>query len=137
MPNTVSGYDAGFETDRVRLSVLFFPAQGITHEQFSQYWLHEHGKRFMSLDIVKRNLTKYEQFHVNPKLSNQIAAALSSSEQTPFWGLVTFEAESYEKINEVLTDPEYIRVVFPDEKNILDRSKSMVLAGEYVTFFRT
>ena len=74
---------------------------------------------------------------MNPKLSNQIAAALSSLEQTPFWGLVTFEAESYEKINEVLADPEYIRVVFPDEKNILDRCKSMVLAGEYVTFLRT
>ena len=61
MPNSVSEYDAVFETDRVRLSVLFFPAQGITPEQFSQYWLHEHGKRFMSLDIVKKNLTKYEQ----------------------------------------------------------------------------
>lgn len=158
MPISVSAFDAAFEADRVRLSALFFPAAGITYEQFSKYWLHEHGRLFMSLDIVKKNLTKYEQvrispwtrvrryfypakiicqFHVNPELSHHIAAAMGSPEKTPFWGLVTFEAESYEKINEVLNHPEYLRVVFPDEQKILDRSKSVILAGEYATFLRS
>lgn len=55
------------------------------------------------------------------------------TEQTQFWGLVTFEAESYDKINEVFSDPEFVRVVYPDEKNFIDRSKSQVLAGNYAT----
>ncbi|KAJ3553104.1 hypothetical protein NM688_g3795 [Phlebia brevispora] len=130
------GLDPSFEANRVRLSALFFPAPNITYKQFSQHWLNIHGKLFMSLDIVKKNLTKYEQFHVNPELSNQMAAGLGNNERTPFWGIVTFEAESYEKINEVFQHPDYLRVVFPDEENILDRSKSLILAGEYATFFR-
>lgn len=59
-------HKSAFEPNRVRLSALFFPAPGITYEQFSEYWLHEHGKLFMSLDIVKKNLTKYEQVRSIP-----------------------------------------------------------------------
>lgn len=46
---------------RVRISALFYPAPNITNEQFRKYWLEEHGKIFMSLPIVRKNLTKYEQ----------------------------------------------------------------------------
>ena len=49
--------------------------------------------------------------------------------------MATFEAESYDKIFEVFADPEYERVVFPDERKILDRSRSNVFAGEFATFW--
>ena len=68
-------------------------------------------------------------------MSNAFANALGS-EQTSFWGLVTFEAESYDKITEVLSSPEYTKLVYPDEKNVIDRTKSQVLAGEYANIFR-
>ena len=52
-----------------------------------------------------------------------------------FWGQVIFEAESYDKIIEVLSHPEYQQRVFPDEKCILDRSKSQVISGQFATIF--
>ena len=52
---------AAFQPNRVRLSPVVHPAPGISAQQFSQYWLKEHGRLFMSLDIARKNLTKYEQ----------------------------------------------------------------------------
>ncbi|PSR87085.1 hypothetical protein PHLCEN_2v5255 [Hermanssonia centrifuga] len=56
-------YNPAMRPDRFRLAALFHPQKDVTYEQFSRYWLREHGKLFMSLDIVKKNLTKYEQVH--------------------------------------------------------------------------
>lgn len=50
-----------FHTDRVRLLVFLKKREGITKEEFSQYWSGHHAKLFLSLDIVKKNLLKYEQ----------------------------------------------------------------------------
>lgn len=51
--------------------------------------------------------------------------------------MAIFEAESYDKIVEVLTHPEFRRTVEPDEKNFFDRSKSLVFAGTVNTFWNT
>jgi hypothetical protein len=50
----------------------------------------------------------------------------------PYVGLAIFEAESYEKIWEVFTDPEYFRVIVPDEHKFLDREKSSLVMGDFV-----
>ncbi|KAI0344605.1 hypothetical protein BDW22DRAFT_1326392 [Trametopsis cervina] len=122
------------QAKRVRIAALFYPAPGVSREEFSRYWLEEHGKIFMSLDIVKKNLTKYEQFHFNLDMNNKLSEAMGTV-PSPFWGLVMFEAESYDKIMEVLSHPEYIRLVYPDEGHIMDRSKSQVISGEFATLF--
>ena len=48
-------------TDRVRLAGLLKKKEGLTREEFLSYWLGHHGPLFSSLDIVKTNLSKYEQ----------------------------------------------------------------------------
>ena len=48
--------------------------------------------------------------------------------------MAVFEAESYEKLLEVFSHPDYQSVVYPDEKLILDRSRSQVIAGQFATF---
>ena len=54
-------YKPSLLPNRFRFVAVFFPAPGISQERFHDYWLNEHGRLFMSLDIVKKNLTKYEQ----------------------------------------------------------------------------
>lgn len=51
----------------------------------------------------------------------------------PFVGMAIFEAESYEKVFEVFTHPDYQRVVVPDEARFFDRSKTAMIAGELAT----
>ena len=50
-----------------------------------------------------------------------------------FWGMAVFEAESWEKLLEVFSHPEYARVVYPDEQHILDRERTQIFAGEFAT----
>lgn len=123
------------QPNKVRMAALFYPAPGISYEQFSRYWLMEHGKHFMSLDIVKKNLTKYEQFHFNNELNSKVCEGMQT-EATPFWGMAVFEAESYEEILEVFSHPDYIRIVFPDECKILDRGKCQLVTGKFATLYQ-
>jgi hypothetical protein len=50
-----------FRPDRVRLAVLIKRKPGMSVEEFGRYWAEVHGPLFTSLDIVKKNLVKYEQ----------------------------------------------------------------------------
>ena len=47
--------------DRVCLIVLMAKKSGLTDEEFSKYWHEVHGPLFASLEIVKKNITLYEQ----------------------------------------------------------------------------
>lgn len=49
--------------------------------------------------------------------------------QTPFRGMATFEAESYDKIAAILSDPEYRERVVPDEHKFFDAERSVWMAG--------
>lgn len=56
---------AALRTDRVRMVALLYPKEGLSFEEFDQYWLNEHSKVFTSIDIVKKNFLKYEQVQFN------------------------------------------------------------------------
>ena len=51
----------------------------------------------------------------------------------PYAGAAIFEAESFEKIMEVFQDPEYIKVVVPDEMKFMQREKCQMVAGQLAT----
>ena len=53
--------DYGLTPNRVRLAVLATPKEGLTTEEFHDYWLNHHASLFSSIGVVKRNLLKYEQ----------------------------------------------------------------------------
>jgi hypothetical protein len=48
-------------TKRVRLYCTMHKKDGMSQEEFYRYWHDVHGQLFASLDIVKKNLLKYEQ----------------------------------------------------------------------------
>lgn len=70
------------------------------------------------------------QYHFNPAVNQALQA--QGSQALPYAGMAIFEAESYEKIMEVFTHPDYVRVVVPDEK-FFDRTKSAMIAGGFAT----
>lgn len=43
--------------------------------------------------------------------------------------MATFEAESYEKITAIFTDPEYLERVVPDEHKFCDMAKCVWIGG--------
>ncbi|KAF7797935.1 hypothetical protein EIP86_009142 [Pleurotus ostreatoroseus] len=124
----MSSETASIRKDRVRVVVLMHRKDDISFEDFDRYWLTQHAKIFTSIDIVKKNLLKYEQFHFN-LAANQVLASLGIP-QTTAAGIAVFEAECFEKIFAIFQDSEYQRVVVPDEMKFIEREKSQLVAGE-------
>jgi len=116
----------------VRLYSTMNKKDGISQEEFHRYWREEHGKLFASLDIVKKNLVKYEQAHVNEFMKPIIDTGAYPS--ASWGGLAIFEAESYDKIMEVFGSEEYQRVVHPDEAVFLDVENRQLFAADLVIF---
>jgi len=122
-----------FRQDRVRLLALLKRTPSLSKEEFSKYWVETHANLLLSVPIVQKNLLKYEQAHANDAIAQNLRqAGLPISE----WdGMAVFEAESYDKIMEVLRDPEYIKVVIPDGHNFLEWDKTVLLPLDLATIF--
>ncbi|KAI0674974.1 hypothetical protein C8Q78DRAFT_1009866 [Trametes maxima] len=118
--------------DRVRLSMLLVPKEGLSLEDFRRHWIENHASLFSSLPVVKKNLLKYEQYHIDSTTTAAVARQFQQ-EPTAWAGQVIFEAESLEKILEVFQDEEYQRIVVPDEEKFVKRTEILPLVGQYAT----
>jgi hypothetical protein len=130
---------------------FMYPKAGLSFEEIDKYWGKEHADVCLSVPLFKKNLLKYEQvrrrspneiydwaantcsyqFHLAPEVNAKVVKE-GGVNPIPYVGLAIFEAESYEKIWEVFTDPEYFRVIVPDEHKFLDREKSSLVMGDFV-----
>ncbi|KAI8994044.1 hypothetical protein BD414DRAFT_481225 [Trametes punicea] len=119
-------------TDRVRLAVLMAPKPGLSFEEFDRYWLDVHANVFSSIAIAKRNLLKYEQFHLDRNYDDIVVAQTLAKSKSPFRGIAIFEATSLDKIFEIFQDEEYLRVVVPDEDKFFDHENAQMLAGPWI-----
>ncbi|KAJ7723221.1 hypothetical protein B0H16DRAFT_1787919 [Mycena metata] len=120
-----------FRPDRVRLAIMVIRKSGVSKEEFSRYWAEVDGPLFASLDIAKRSLLKYEQGHCNTTVFRSLQAAGMKVVECD--GMVVFEAESYEKITEVLRSDEWQKVVVPDAEKFLDFGEAQFLPLDLVT----
>jgi len=59
----------------VHVQVLVKKLGALSDEEFHTYWRDPHPKIWLSVDIVKKNVIKYSQFHIDQKTSGQLTAA--------------------------------------------------------------
>ena len=74
-----------------------------------------------------------EQFHLDQRYNDLVAAQSLAKSESPFRGIAIFEATSLDKIFEIFQDEEYLRVVVPDELNFFDHDNAQILAGPFAT----
>ncbi|KAI7763132.1 hypothetical protein LZL87_012169 [Fusarium oxysporum] len=108
----------------VRITFLLQKRDDVTHEQFHN-WSEEHPKIWLSVPIVKEKLVKYSQFHADEKLG---LSATRLPLVAPFDGAATMWAKSLEDLHAV-SDPEYNRIVVPDEEKFLKRAEAVPIVG--------
>ncbi|KAJ7461818.1 hypothetical protein B0H11DRAFT_116613 [Mycena galericulata] len=118
-------------TDRVRLTILLKRKPGMSNEEFSRYWAGEYGSLFASLEIVKTNILKYEQAHLNKEMRECFqGAGFKASE----WdGMIVFEAESYAKIMEVLKNEDFQEIAMADAENFIDVPQCQFVPLDLIT----
>ncbi|KAG5644108.1 hypothetical protein DXG03_009127 [Asterophora parasitica] len=125
-------------TDRVR--VIIFLKQNskrpriTSKEELGRSWIEGHTERFKTLDIVKKTGVKYDLVLIDDKLftaPQSLGARLTALDE---WdGLAIYEAESQEKIFEVLQSEEYQRVIGTYEQKFVIRSECPVLPLDLYT----
>ncbi|TCD63180.1 hypothetical protein EIP91_005877 [Steccherinum ochraceum] len=121
-----------FVPDRVRVYCMLPPKEGLSFEEFSEYWRGPHGELFKNLPFVQKNFLKYEQFHFLMPANEELAK--KGLFKQPFYGMAIFEAESVEKILAILDDPGYQNIICPDEAMVFDRSKMEIIVGKSAVF---
>ncbi|KIW15122.1 hypothetical protein PV08_07909 [Exophiala spinifera] len=110
------------------LRILVSKRDEITEDEFHRYWSEEHPRVWLNIEIVKRKVVTYSQFHVDKKST---AVLTDFGVQVGSWdGLVTIAAETFQDLLSVFGDEEYLRVVVPDEEKFLKRSTAIMMVGE-------
>lgn len=125
----------GLETGEGRVRVVFLLKRkpGVSIRQFQQHWGEIHSQIFSGIGLVQRNIVHYEQVHVDHAATAKLAAKFGY-DPLPFDGIAIEEAESWEKLLEVLLDAEAMAPVAADEANFLDRESLVVLPAESIRF---
>ncbi|KAI0633416.1 hypothetical protein C8Q77DRAFT_1114843 [Trametes polyzona] len=119
--------------DRYRISFILTPKAGLSLEEFNNYWVEHHIPLLLSLPIVKKNLIKYERFHIDTPTTTSLSQHFTGEAPAPFGGVAIFESDTLEKLLEIFEDEEYKRLILPDAEVFVDSSKAQILAGHYTT----
>ncbi|KZV93440.1 hypothetical protein EXIGLDRAFT_45469 [Exidia glandulosa HHB12029] len=110
----------------IKFTVFIKRKDGLSIEDFNKYWSDHHAEVFKSIPIVKKNLVKYTQYHVNTEASAIVGAVMPVA---PFDGAAIFYARTQEDLLAVFSDPHYQSVVIPDEEQFLDRPSCQGMIG--------
>ncbi|CAK5261870.1 unnamed protein product [Mycena citricolor] len=112
----------------VRVLVFVKRLPHISFEDFDAHWANIHGPLFAALSAVQTGKVKYKQFHVDPAMSENLAAA--GITVATYDGISEFEAESLDDILGTFKSEEYKQNVLPDEANFFERTSVQLLAGK-------
>ncbi|EIM86301.1 uncharacterized protein STEHIDRAFT_122222 [Stereum hirsutum FP-91666 SS1] len=112
----------------IRVMCLMKRKEGMSKEEFSEYWSNNHGKLFSSVKSVQTNLVRYSQFHILSKESETVAAL--GLPIGPYDGAAEFYVNDLKDLLAVFGGEEYQQNVVPDELKFMKRDEVMFLVGE-------
>ncbi|KAH8821343.1 EthD domain-containing protein [Xylogone sp. PMI_703] len=110
-----------------KLAILGRKNPKLSYEEWHRYWSEEHPKLWLSVPIVKEKIIKYSQYHGNENDSKTLAGL--GLPVASYDCIVTIVTRNFEDLMSVFNDPEYQRVVVPDEEYLFDRPNCNMLIG--------
>ncbi|KAL2208470.1 hypothetical protein CC79DRAFT_1395462 [Sarocladium strictum] len=118
----------------IRISICIHRRQGVSEDEFHQYWAHEHGP--LAAEWLKRcGIVKYVQYHTSSK-HRELARKMSEAVGRPVldWdGIADFYVHKYEDFEAAFLDSEYRERIRPDELKLIDMETVRMTVGvDYV-----
>jgi len=105
----------------IRLTALLRRNPALTAEEFHAHWRDVHGPLIQSVPGIDRWVVRYEQ-HL------RVPADVGPWTGTEDVDGITLQwFESYEDFMAMVADPEYQRIVGPDERYLVDLERSVFL----------
>ncbi len=96
----------------IKLVCFLKRKEGTTSEEFVDHWQHRHGPLITGTPTVARHVVRYEQLLPTETLPWMTAKGFDGITIMWFNGPSDFEA--------FLSEPDYARVISPDEQSFLD-----------------
>jgi EthD domain len=108
----------------IRLTALLRRNPALTAEEFHAHWRDVHAAKILSVPGIRDRVVRYEQHPRVPDAPGHWTGSAGFDGMTLQWyrSLADFEA--------MIGDPEYQRIVGPDEKHLLDLTNSVYLLTE-------
>ena len=106
----------------VKLFAVLKRKDGMTHEEFVDHWLNEHGPLIANTPSLARHIVRYEQ-HVRHRPD-----ALSGDKR--FDGVTVQWFEDMDGFVGFMSEPEYGDLIHPDEERFLDMDELVFIVTE-------
>ena len=108
----------------IRLTALLRRNPALTAAEFQAHWRDVHAELIRSVPGIERWLVRYEQ---HPRVADR-DGSWTGSEGVD--GVAVQWFRSLDDFEAMLRDPEYRRLVVPDERHLLDLERSVFLLTE-------
>jgi uncharacterized protein (TIGR02118 family) len=126
----------------IKMMILVKRNPRLTREEFSKYWLENHGPLVASFTECSRYMRKYVQNHIvlsDPTLAEKASATIGPpSKPVPeadFDGIVEAWYDSIEDLQRAGAGERYLEVIRQDENRFVDHATSVVLMVEEIVVF--
>jgi uncharacterized protein (TIGR02118 family) len=106
----------------VKLFAVLKRKDGMTHDEFVDHWLNEHGPLIADTPALARHIVRYEQ-HVRHRPD-----ALSGDQR--FDGVTVQWFDSMDGFVGFMSEPEYGELIHPDEERFLDMDELVFIVTE-------
>jgi uncharacterized protein (TIGR02118 family) len=114
----------------IKMTLFLTRRADLTRQQFSHYWMNVHWPIVQSVPEVKKYTRRYVQQHNIGGTPNVVTAA-------PYDGIAEAWFDKIEDVRAVVGSPNWAKIVVPDEKKFLDRSKTLIMfSTEKVSYER-
>ena len=108
----------------IRLTALLRRNPALTAAEFHAHWRDVHAAKILSVPVVADRVVRYEQ---HPRVPDAPGRWTGSD---GFDGITLQWYRSLDDFTTMIADPEYQRVVAPDERHLLDLANSVYLLTE-------
>ena len=106
--------------------------QGLSREQFSQYWFEQHGPLVKSIPEFMRHVRKYIQYH--PATGHAATGSLFG-DIPGYDGVGEIWYDSREAMNASFQEPAYLEIIKPDELKFIDIAGCLSFIGDERVMF--
>ncbi|KAF2468934.1 uncharacterized protein BDR25DRAFT_230196 [Lindgomyces ingoldianus] len=109
----------------VRVMLCLKKKDEVTDEFFHDYWKGNHVKLALENKKFVDKVIRYNQFHTSPNLK---AAARDFKIPVPEYdGIAEVWVKDLETWKEIVTDPDFVRVIAPDENHFIKAPINIML----------
>jgi uncharacterized protein (TIGR02118 family) len=101
---------------------------GITRDEFSRYWLENHGPLVRSVPEFMRHVRRYVQCHIVSD-SGPLGASSDCDGVAELW------FDNLEGLRQAFNEPRYLEIIRPDELKFVDLRSRVTFVTEEVSIY--